>query len=291
MRAVYRIARRDSTGRVAKTAPPRQQAVIDLTTLLPGAQQMVQDDPVVLRSLTPTTKGKWMPHVKRLAGSLAASLILVAGCGGGDHFLFSTEDAGAGGSDMAGREMHPSGADMAMHPYPAGPYGNQIGDTMRDVTLQGYRLTRAQTDSTQLTWSNITLSDYHNNPRCKCMLITVGALWCSACQQEQPQLIQDAASDNNFCVLGIVQEGQNPGQAATHPDVDVWTQNFRQNFFVALGNITTNHYFDGYTMGNPPSIGLPFNLVITPPDMKIVDSWQGYDPNGHSHALSSCGVQ
>src|SRR5579872_4113465 len=84
--------------------------------------------------------------------------------------------------------------------YPAGPYGHQIGDTLPNLVLSGYRLTRTQTDSTRLPWdTNIQFADYHQ-PSCQCLLVTIGALWCTACQQEQPQLVSDVAGDPSFCV-------------------------------------------------------------------------------------------
>lgn len=235
-------------------------------------------------------KGSHMLHRPRLLGSLAASIFLAACGGGGNNYSWGSLDGGGGGGgDMAGAQNNnPVDMAPAQPVYPPGPYGNALGKTIKDITLQGYRLTRQQTDSTKLQYADISLHDYHANPRCKCLLITVGALWCGACRQEQPQLVQDVSGDSNFCVLGIVQEGQSPGMAATKDDVDAWTQEFMQNFFVAQGTPTTNHYFDPYVQNG--MIGLPFNLVVTPADMKIVDSWQGFDPQGHMHAMNSCGM-
>src|SRR5437879_6476316 len=112
-----------------------------------------------------------------------------------------------GCQDVSGRSGdpgNPSGGDpnnnmMMMGPppdmtppptYPKGPYGNQTGQTLPNLTASGYRLDPKHTDSSKLTWAtDIKLQDFNFNPVCKCLLISIGATWCPACQEEQPALV------------------------------------------------------------------------------------------------------
>src|SRR5438309_347231 len=112
-------------------------------------------------------------------------VILIAGmlaaCGGGGGggrggYYFWSDDGGTdhpGGSDgfVSKPDLAP-GPDLAMAAYPAGPYGNQAGETLANLAFEGYRLTPVDTDSSLLTWDKtIRLGDFHANPKCKCLLI------------------------------------------------------------------------------------------------------------------------
>jgi hypothetical protein len=214
-----------------------------------------------------------------------ASLVALALCACGDPpRLYGSQ----GTTAEQNRDQTDAGApapDLAQVAYPAGPYGNQIGDTLRDLTLAGYRMTPQQTDSTKLPWDTaIHLADFHANPACTCLLITVGASWCEACVEEQPALITDVSGDPGFCVLGILQEGMQQQVIATRDDVDAWTQQFQENFTVALGTRLSEHLFDGYGS----TIGLPFNLIVDPHTMQVLDNVQGFESQIYQHATQKC---
>jgi thiol-disulfide isomerase/thioredoxin len=221
-----------------------------------------------------------------VAGSLA--LAACSSGGGGDLRNHLGDGFQGGGGDMAGG----GSPDMAQQQaaYPQGPYGNHSGQVLADFTAAGYRLSPQQTDSTQLTWdTSISLSDYFQKAQtgeCTCMLITVGATWCGACQEEQPDLISNVQSDPSFCMLGILQDGPNVGVTATQSDVDAWTQNFRENFPVVEGSTSIEQrMFAGYGQ----SIGLPFNLIVQPKTMTVLtDAIQGYSPDTVSQARTLC---
>jgi hypothetical protein len=221
-----------------------------------------------------------------LAAALAAASLGACSSGGGGDLRNHFADGGTLGHDMAG-----GAGDMAMAPsYPAGPYGNQVGQTLADFSMEGYRLTPQQTDSSQLSWdTSIRIADFYARGQtgdCACMLITVGATWCSACQDEQPSAISDVQSDPTFCVLGILQEGQNPGVNASQSDVSAWTQSFHQNFTVVQGSASTEALFNGWDQGG--GIGLPFNLILQPKTMHVLDGIQGFSPDIYSIAKSDC---
>jgi hypothetical protein len=207
------------------------------------------------------------------------AVLAFVGCGGGRD---GTMDPGSDGGSGGGGD--PDLAPPGYGEYPLGPYGHQQGNTLPNIPLAGYRLTPAQTDSTQLTWdTTIQFADFHK-PDCGCLLITIGALWCSACQDEQPALIDDVAADPSFCVLGIVQEGLAQGSTATQANVNTWTQNFYQNFTVVQGTSKTNALLSGFGS----TIGLPFNFIVKPQTMQVLDIVQGFDPQIHQYATGLC---
>jgi hypothetical protein len=183
-----------------------------------------------------------------------------------------------------------------MKDYPMNT-GNQPGDAIVNLTMEGYRLDREHTDSTMLTWAtDIRMADYYAmSDKCKCMVLTMGATWCPACNQEQATLIQDVAGDPEFCVLNILQEGPVNGTQAVQEDVDAWTVKYSQNFYVTKGTSATRNLWQGYGS----TIGLPFNLIIRPSDMQILDATkvgymspavQGFDPMIHDNATTLCNM-
>jgi hypothetical protein len=219
-------------------------------------------------------------------GEMRNSILLVgvlAGCGG------ATRGSSTGPGPMSGDQADGGGVPQMMQtpdpgPYPQGPYGGEKGNTLPNLALEGYRLTPAQTDSTMATWAtDIHLGEYRK-PDCKCLVVTLGALWCTACQDEQPQLISDVANDPSFCVVGIVLEGEMQGSMATRMDVDTWTHTYKQNFTVAKDTAAVEQLLYPYMQ-----IGLPFSYIVKPDTMKILDVVQGFDPGIHGNAQALCG--
>ncbi|MSP60407.1 MAG: hypothetical protein EXR72_08705 [Myxococcales bacterium] len=235
-----------------------------------------------------------MRKLDRILGrTFTASLIALAACseGGGRGWGSGSDDGGVGADDG----FQPGGTpdltmkaqpDLAMASYPAGPYGKKTGDTLGDFASAGYRLSPQETDSSNLMWdTTIRLANYHNNKQCKCLLITMGARWCGPCKQEQPKLVQAVDSDPEFCVMGVLQEGNSMAPASRN-DVDAWTATFHQNFFVTQGNIGTSNILKA----QGGTIGLPFNLIVDPRSMEILEIVQGYDPQIHAYARQTCGL-
>jgi len=221
--------------------------------------------------------------MSRITSRIALVLFALSGCGGTPPPLYGES---SGQTTMTTAPP----PDMAMVKYPEGPYGNQADEVLANLTFEGYRLTPMQSDSTMLTWEkNLSFNDFHANPKCKCLLITFGALWCPACQQEQPKLVDDVGGDDSFCVLGIVQEGATNGKAAVQEDVLTWTQDYHQNFSVVKGTNQARSLWQGWDMNG--SIGLPFNMIVRPDTMQVMDVVQGFEQTIHDHAMSLCGGQ
>ena len=220
---------------------------------------------------------------------LFALLAVVTGCstGTGGGGFFPTD--GGGGGEAA--DLRP-----AAPVYPPGPYGNKIDDTLADITFKGYRLDVENTDSGSLGFEDdIKLAEYLTGAgvapkasrKCKCLLITWGAGWCSACKQEQPALKMDIDGDPDFCVLNILQEGNAQGPLATKSDLDAWTQRYQQNFYVVLGSSYTKNLWKGHARNGV--ISLPFNFVVDAKTMKILDVVQGYRKDIHTYSMGLCG--
>lgn len=200
-------------------------------------------------------------------------LLLIAGCG-------SPGGNGAGDAVIGG------GPDLASAPNPVLSYGHEVGQVMPDFTAAGYRLSPAETDSARLTWDpGIELYEYRADPSCKCLLITVCALWCTACQREQAQLVTDVSRDPSFCVLAIVQDGPVKQVMATRQDVDAWTQRYSQNFSVVQGTPSTEMLLSG---GSGSAVGLPLGFVLDPATMKVLDVVEGFVTSIHDDAVALC---
>lgn len=181
----------------------------------------------------------------------------------------------------------PTPPDMAMVKYPEGPYGNQEGETLADINFAGYRMSPGNQDPEKLMWDEtIKLGEFHANPACKCLLVTWGATWCGACQQEQPALVADIQKDPSFCVINILQEGPKNGTLATQSDVKEWASHFQQNFPVVIGTKQTQSLWNGWAMNGV--IGLPFNFIVQPRTMKVLGNVQGFSPTIHDEAMALC---
>jgi hypothetical protein len=179
-------------------------------------------------------------------------------------------------------------------PYPDGPYGNKVDEPLADFNVNGYRLSTETADWTDAdAWAtDIKLSEYlhgvapNEKRECKCLLITWGAGWCGACQQEQPALKNDINNEDGFCVLNIMQEGNQQGPLASRADVDAWVKRYQQNFYVVQGNAYTKNLWKGHARNGV--ISLPFNFIVKPSTMKVLEVVQGYRKDIASHSMGLC---
>jgi thiol-disulfide isomerase/thioredoxin len=224
-----------------------------------------------------------------------ASACMVLACSSASKPGFSPPADDGGGDDGSAPSSSSSGGGGGTAGYPPGPYGSSVGFTLNDFSASGYRLGPGQTDSTKLPWTTIDVSEYHESPVCKCLLITVGATWCGDCMAEQPMLVQSHAQDPSFCVMGILQADIGPSgmqENATKADVDAWTQMYKQNFYVVQGSDETMYKLldgQGYSTGNSGSVALPFSLIVKPSTMKVVGQIAGVNLNAHDYAMGLCG--
>ena len=219
----------------------------------------------------------------RLAPALAVLTIVASGCGAPPSLYGEGNVRLPGGGGVVGA---PDMARPAPPSYPTGTVGNQVGEVIPNLSLTGYRLTPETTDFEALQIvKDITFGEYHTNPACKVFLVTMGASWCTACQQEQPYLTREVSGDPAFCVINILQEGHNQERDATQADLDEWVGKYNQSFNVVLGNKSTRNLWQGYG----PVINLPFNLIIKPQTMEVLETVEGFDTGIYRKAMKLAG--
>jgi thiol-disulfide isomerase/thioredoxin len=207
--------------------------------------------------------GKWSWNV-------AAMAMVMGGCGA------APPDVGPGAPTP----------DLSPVPYPSGPFGNRPGETLEDLEVEGYRLSRTARDAAALGWdTQIRLADYHADPRCGCLLISMGGVWCGACQAEQPALIQAMDEDADLCVLEIIQDGGTVGHLPSRQDVTAWADRYHPNYPVVMGNLQTGPLAAGYGT----TIPMPFNFIVDPRTMRLLgEPIGGFDGTIHQVARARC---
>ncbi|HEY8073239.1 MAG TPA: hypothetical protein VIF62_04000, partial [Labilithrix sp.] len=160
-------------------------------------------------------------------------------------------------------------------PYPSGPYGSSIGDTMADFTVQGYAMSRTERDPRELPFRDIALSEVRSDPACSCVVVVWGAagVACHPSIQEDETLSQLVAADPSLCVIeSIFANGDEPPpspfQTAAYPtraDLDSYTLGQRESYPVGLATESTFRALDGWTLA-----AHPLNFAVRPSDMKVL---------------------
>src|SRR5262245_50374754 len=119
------------------------------------------------------------PMKSILASGLIASTMLLGACGSEGDPMEDPPAAAVGGQ--------PDAAGVA-YSYPSGPYGEGVGDTIKDMTFVGFVDTAADADDDPFNeparlWSLHEL--YRgNDPEAKVIMMNAAAGWCGPCMQE-----------------------------------------------------------------------------------------------------------
>lgn len=179
--------------------------------------------------------------------------------------------AGATGSGGSG-----GGSNNA--PYPAGPFGAEIGSTMRNLQFQGWR----DPSAAGYTWAaqpeTISLSDYYNpdgSKPAKVLMINVSARWCTVCKGEYADFkfsgdIQKYSAEG-VVFIGVLFEDDNYA-AAKPADMEWWTKAYSVSFPFVLD--------PGFKMGEYFSAdATPLNMIVDAKTMQIKGKVLGYDPS------------
>ena len=217
-----------------------------------------------------------MQRLTLLAPALA---IVLSGCGGGGggNGAVVTMDQ----PDMAQAPLPP---DMA---YPAGPYGNKEGDTVYPFVAKGYPLTVDNTDSASFkgVLTDIPIASIHDNPKCKCLMISISAEWCGPCNMEQPYVVDGVKADPSLCAYEVLIQGQNEASTklAVQSDLDDWTQLYSHDFPVVLPST-------GVLLRLPKANALPTNVFVDPATMQIIKIEQGFNSMASFTAKDLCGL-
>lgn len=189
-------------------------------------------------------------------------------------FAFASLSLAACGSSGNGNNNNNTPQDMAMAPlppdmtfdpgpYPEGPYGTKVGDTLYNIKGQGFRLTRENTDANNAKLEELSIDDViRHNPACKCLLLSQSAIWCGPCRQEQVALVPFIEEHPEFCAYNVLLEDA-PGEAAVAPDDLLKWNEFGQNFPIVVANISTK-------LRLPDTKSIPRNTLINPATMEIL---------------------
>ncbi|MBL92499.1 MAG: hypothetical protein CMH56_11910 [Myxococcales bacterium] len=159
----------------------------------------------------------------------------------------------------AGDDAGDTGAPVDRSVYPEGPYGATEGSVVTN-----HKLITAEDGEFYLG------ADIRENTDNKLLLISSGAIWCLACQEEQPKL-EELYSEYNSQGLEILEvifqdlEG-NPGNAG---DAQAWLDEFQVSFpVVADGDAQFDQYQD-------PSLA-PLLMLIDLDTMTILKKSSGF---------------
>ncbi len=183
--------------------------------------------------------------------------------------------AGAGGStgNTAGTSAT-GGTGGAVDPgnsneksYPAGPYGLNVGDTIRNLKFEGLKAPKASNYDTKTT-DTIALSDYYNPTgdasKTLALVLTGAARWCGPCQDEASKSMGFWKYWNPKGVEFISAVVQDEDyQASTFVDLTAWASKYKLEYPVTIDPDSANL---GAYFGQD---AVPFNMVVDTRTMKI----------------------
>ncbi len=168
--------------------------------------------------------------------------------------------------------------------YPAGPYGNEEGDVIKELSW---------TDTSKKLASLKKLhSMYVKTGYPRVIILVESAGWCDPCRQEAPALSQffkDTRMPNGqerVAVIQTVVDDNSADGLMAHPDefAKSWKNDYSIEFPVVgdNGRFASENGFDNELplLENYNASGsIPFNLIISAQTMKIVGLENGTDEN------------
>jgi hypothetical protein len=178
---------------------------------------------------------------------------------------------GAGGSGGSMPDPPPPSGGASACTYPAGPYGKAVGSTLDpSLSWTGFRENESAS-------STISIQDYFDCDGTKgtnALLLSEGAVWCGACQEEASELNSRMAggwSQKKIRVLSLIIE-TGSGNPATIQTAQSWKETFNAQGWAVAAD-------PDFTFSTGFGDALPTSLVVDPRTMKIVDRQEGFDPN------------
>jgi hypothetical protein len=192
---------------------------------------------------------------------------------------------GAGGAGSSGAGLAGSGASVTtgggtLCEYPKQGFGNKVGGVVKPgLKWEGF----AEASDAAGT---VSMEDYYDCDGTKginAVLLLTSATWCGSCQQEAMLLKGTGSTYAKWQELGIkvitlmIDDAQ-PNQPATLKTAEAWKAQFKlENAVVADPSFS----FAPPTGG---SIGLPYQVLVDPRTMTIVDVQEGYS-GSHASTL------
>lgn len=231
-------------------------------------------------------------EIMRWAGSCAAVALLFGSVacnqvtGVGDlkvDPLGGGSDNGAGGAGSSGNGTGSgsgtagSGAGVTtgggtLCEYPKQGFGNKLGGIVKPgLKWEGF-------PEMSDTASTVLMEDYYDCDGSKginAVLVLTSATWCGACQEEATELKGTGATfakweEMGIKVITLMIEDVNQGQAATVTTAEKWKKQFK-----LLNAVVADPKFS-FAPPTGGSIGLPYQVLIDPRTMTIVDVQEGY---------------
>lgn len=167
------------------------------------------------------------------------------------------------------------------YPYPAGPYGTQVGDTIANLSFSG--LTDSDHDGMveDEASSTIALAKYlrvDGVRNTKALVITLSALWCGPCKLEEPQLVAwlndyETWAPGRVKFVTLLSES-GIGSPATASSMLTWAKMFDVPF--DLGLDPSAQLLTQFVDSGQP-LAYPFHILVRTEDMKIDQKSFGSD--------------
>jgi hypothetical protein len=196
--------------------------------------------------------------------------LAVAGCSAGDT-----------SAPKVVTEPSPASKTVTTCDYPAGPYGFSVGKTLpSDLVWSGLGAGGAP-----VTYHSSDFLDCDGSKGINAIVFDSSAEWCTACQQEARELegiISTNWGPNGVALITLMVEDN-----AHNPTTDVnvaskWMKNF------GLSNVPV--VFDpdfGFASETHGTIGLPYNVLVNPRDMKVLKVQYNPGPGGHESTIDA----
>jgi hypothetical protein len=175
--------------------------------------------------------------------------------------------------------------DVSLTPaYPPGPYGVEVGDVVPDLTLVGY-----PAPATAMVPLTIRLDDFYNptghgsypsgspygaDALPTALVIDVGGIWCSPCDQEANTELswRWAAMQPAGQILTDLLDGPTVGMSATAAQLTAWDSKYHVEYPTAADPTRASAVLVG---GADANGSCPTNFLVRTADMRIVAISQG----------------
>lgn len=153
--------------------------------------------------------------------------------------------------------------------YPAGPYGAKVGDTLANLSFQGWRL---PTHADGGALETISFADYYDpdgTKGAKILIVNTTAIWCVACKAEHTRLPEHYTKNEPLglrLISALFEDVEyNP---ATRVHLEAWVDDYLPNYPMVLD---PEYHFSAFT----PSTVQPLNLIVDARTMKIMKQFTG----------------
>ncbi len=200
---------------------------------------------------------------------IALTALTIVGCSAADT---STKTSVRG-------EPAPAATPVTVCTYPDGPYGFSVGKVI-PATLKWDGLGAG---GSPVTYTSSDFLDCDGSKGINAVLFDTSAQWCGACQQEASQLesiIRTNWGANGVAVITLMIEDNNGKRTSDVAVAQQWMKAFHLTNVPVV--MDPQFEFASYVNG---TIGLPYNVLVNPRDMKVLKVAYNVGPGGHEPAI------